>query len=122
MWCCWRRKKPLSACGPVVMSNSNLLPATAQVKVIQIVSASSIIVTFPLQGRIYGFTINLFGVIFPSIKTCMLEDKQRAIRAKTYLSTLILNMDVTIHWISTNEYVVQYNGHDINQIMKTTRF
>jgi hypothetical protein len=99
------------------MSHSNLLPTCAQVKVVNVLSSSTVIVAFQVQKRTYGFRIHLFGVNSLNIKSSALDQKQRAIHARAYLHSLIHNKKVDVQWVCNNEYIVRYNQQDINVMM-----
>ncbi len=112
MLCCLSRKNH-----DINMSHSNLLPTCAQVKVIKVLSSSTVIVAIKIQKRTYGFKIHLFGVNSLNIKTSALDQKQRAIQARAYLHSLIHDKKVDVQWVCNNEYIVRYNQHDINVMM-----
>ena len=99
------------------MSHINLLPTCAQVKVVKVLSSSTIIVAFQEQKRTYGFKIHLFGVNSLNTKTSALDQKQRAMQARAYLHSLIHDKVVDVQWVCNNEYILRYNRREINDMM-----
>ena len=112
MLCCFRRKNQ-----DINMSHSNLLPTCAQVKVVNVLSSSTIIVALQVQKRTYGFKIHLFGVNSLNTKTSTLDQKQRAMQARAYLHSLIHDKVVDVQWVCNNEYIVRHNRREINGMM-----
>jgi micrococcal nuclease len=92
--CCWKNTKPY-------------IPNLHKCKVIKVYDADSITVCsnlFLSEEKIYRFNLRLNGIDTPELRTKNEKEKEAAIKARDYLSNLILGKFIIVDVIKYDKY------------------
>lgn len=98
------------------------IPKLINVPVIKVYDGDTITIAVKIDKTYYKYRVRLSGIDTPEIKTNNEREKQRAIQAREYLSSLILHKNVHIKDVFYEKYgrlcgTIYYKNKNINQTM-----
>lgn len=85
------------------------IPPVTKGQVVKVYDGDTIHIatTLPLKGKekvMYRFVVRLAGIDTPELKGSSDKEKKKAIKARDYLSELIMNKHVTLKDVKTEKY------------------
>lgn len=91
-------------------------------KVLSVYDGDTITVGAPFANDIYSVNIRINGIDSPEIKSSDKNEKKHAEEARDFLSKLLLNKIVKVHFIKSEKYgrelaEIYYKGKSISELM-----